>query len=637
MSKIFISYRRLDSRDVAGRIFDHLAKKIHKDNIFKDVDSIPIGEDFREVIAKKIESCDFFFVIIGKRWLDNNLVSLKPLLYDPEDFVRIEIETAIEKKVKIIPVLVSEAEMPKKDFLPESIRDIAFLNAFELRYDPYFKNDVSKLISIVKYKKNFKLLKAVTPLFIISCLAIYYGYLADSIEDEEISNLGEKSEIISATAGAKITDGGLFKKNTPILEKSKGKLQSASLNTLLSVDAIQKTVSNITPSDEKINSEAFKLQSASHDLPRLSSNLILASSENTNLSNLLSQLQSGEKEAGYINFNERDYLYKNNGLDLFSNIYSSFNKKIINKKGVFHYTGEASNLVHYKVVYSNSNLSSSEAKDIKVLIEYDREVFTVEKVPISCVDNGKSILCKGVNLKAGKSATVLFSLLPKKEKIAGISRVIATAIMDDDMVLDNENLARKDINISNNSSSNLYLVASKESSKVDQLSKKVRYDYNFQGGEDKRPFYVEFGHFIGGTTSDSDELRKVFFANEPSAVTYRIDYKNKSKSEATMEELLVEISFNSAIMDIFWLPTNCFSKDKKIQCKLHSLKPNEAHTIYYVLNVKKGKNITGIFKNNLTVASDEKGESKGSSAYLIRHSPDNYDESLVILNPIKKR
>ena len=70
MRNIFVSYRREDSSDVTGRIFDHLKTAFGEEHVFKDVDSIPLGTDFREVINEAIQRCDVLLAIIGEEWLD---------------------------------------------------------------------------------------------------------------------------------------------------------------------------------------------------------------------------------------------------------------------------------------------------------------------------------------------------------------------------------------------------------------------------------------------------------------------------------------------------------------------------------------------------------------------------------------
>ena len=119
MSKVFICYRRTDTADVAGRIFDRLVAQYGAQQILKDVDSIPLGVDFRDHLDRLIAECDVFLVIIGKRWL--GAWGEPARLEDPKDFVRIEIESALARQIPVIPLFVSGASMPSEDSLPESI------------------------------------------------------------------------------------------------------------------------------------------------------------------------------------------------------------------------------------------------------------------------------------------------------------------------------------------------------------------------------------------------------------------------------------------------------------------------------------------------------------------------------------
>src|SRR6187549_2559022 len=100
MPRVFICYRREDSGGYAGRIYDRLKDRLGGENVFRDIDSIGLGEDFVKVVEKTIASCDAFVAIVGKRWLDVDR------LKNRNDFVRLELETAIAEGIKIFPVLV---------------------------------------------------------------------------------------------------------------------------------------------------------------------------------------------------------------------------------------------------------------------------------------------------------------------------------------------------------------------------------------------------------------------------------------------------------------------------------------------------------------------------------------------------
>jgi len=151
MPKIFISYRRADSRKDAGRIYDRLIQSFGKDNVFKDVDSIPLGKDFRGVLREAVAECDVLLAVLGKQWLTIKAEDGSRRLDNPNDFVRIEIESGLQRdKCLVIPVLVDHAPMPNADDLPLSLRELAFKNATIVRDDPDFHKDVNKIISALQ-------------------------------------------------------------------------------------------------------------------------------------------------------------------------------------------------------------------------------------------------------------------------------------------------------------------------------------------------------------------------------------------------------------------------------------------------------------------------------------------------------
>ncbi|MBK9745828.1 MAG: SUMF1/EgtB/PvdO family nonheme iron enzyme [Chloroflexi bacterium] len=147
MPRIFISYRRADSRKDAGRLYDRLVGTFGKEYVFKDIESIPIGSDFRGVLREAVAQCQVFLAVIGKNWLAIQDVNGNRRLDNPQDFVRVELETALERDTCIvIPILVDNASMPAADELPLVLRELAFKNAAVMRDDPDFHNDVTKLI-----------------------------------------------------------------------------------------------------------------------------------------------------------------------------------------------------------------------------------------------------------------------------------------------------------------------------------------------------------------------------------------------------------------------------------------------------------------------------------------------------------
>jgi TIR domain len=145
VKSIFISYRREDSKHISGRVYDKLSQKFGRDAVFKDVDSIPLGSDFRAYIREQVSRCSVLVVIIGKQWRGPNS-SGGFRLNDQRDYLRIEVETALDRRIPVIPVLVDDAEMPSEDELPSSLADLAYYHGISIRPDPNFHTDADRLL-----------------------------------------------------------------------------------------------------------------------------------------------------------------------------------------------------------------------------------------------------------------------------------------------------------------------------------------------------------------------------------------------------------------------------------------------------------------------------------------------------------
>ena len=150
MSRILISYRREDSADVTGRIYDRLVEEFGSRTIFKDVDSIPLGIDFRTYLDAQVAKCEVFLAVIGRDWIKKRSGKGKYRLDDPDDVVRIEIELALKRQIPLIPVLVSGANIPLAARLPISLRELSYRNGIPVRADPDFHRDMDRLIEHLK-------------------------------------------------------------------------------------------------------------------------------------------------------------------------------------------------------------------------------------------------------------------------------------------------------------------------------------------------------------------------------------------------------------------------------------------------------------------------------------------------------
>ena len=125
MSRIAISYRRDDSQSATARIAEKLVSHFGRDGVFMDIDNIPPGIDFLQHIRGTISRSDVLLAVIGKDWLNKGN---KKRLASPDDIVRIEIQTALESGILVIPVLVDNAKMPTARNVPDALKDLLSRN-----------------------------------------------------------------------------------------------------------------------------------------------------------------------------------------------------------------------------------------------------------------------------------------------------------------------------------------------------------------------------------------------------------------------------------------------------------------------------------------------------------------------------
>ena len=147
MPRIAISYRRSDSSAMAGRIFDRLTAHYGATAVFMDIDGIPFGTDFRAHVRKALLETEVLVAVIGADWIGDGLgAGGGARIMEPMDPVRIEIETALEHGVLIIPALVDGAKMPSRDLLPAEFGNFAFLNAVDVASGRDFSVHINRLI-----------------------------------------------------------------------------------------------------------------------------------------------------------------------------------------------------------------------------------------------------------------------------------------------------------------------------------------------------------------------------------------------------------------------------------------------------------------------------------------------------------
>lgn len=145
-------YRRDDSGYITGRIRDFLINEFGDENVFQDVETIPFGVNFKNYIERAVRRCNIMLVVVGEKWLDIENEKGVRRIDDSNDFVRLEIEAALERQMTIWPLFVQGVKRLPPDELPESVRELAFFNGVEIKLDPDFRKDIERLILGLKQR-----------------------------------------------------------------------------------------------------------------------------------------------------------------------------------------------------------------------------------------------------------------------------------------------------------------------------------------------------------------------------------------------------------------------------------------------------------------------------------------------------
>lgn len=214
--RLFLSYRRGDTAAAAGRVYDRILRRLPKSDVFFDVGAIKGGEEFPLRIASAIESSDAALVFIGDKWLDAADAPGRARLEDPEDFVRLEIRLALNRKMLTIPVLVGGATMPRAEQLPPDIAALATRNALPLRHES-FDADTEEIIGAAlgqtpsTYRPSARSVWTRRALFSLAgCLGAEAALLAAAIIHKLIMNAPLAAAIGNAATFGLIVGVGLF-------------------------------------------------------------------------------------------------------------------------------------------------------------------------------------------------------------------------------------------------------------------------------------------------------------------------------------------------------------------------------------------------------------------------------------------
>jgi hypothetical protein len=152
-SNIFVSYRREDTAGYSVPLRDRLVRAFGRKAIFVDTDSIQYGEKFPNVVREQVGKCQVLLALIGPHWLNARYEDGNRRLDDPEDFVRIEITTALQRKIPVIPILFDGTKIPKPTNLPSELAELSVCNALDVRGGS-FHSDIDRLIQNLRLQPN---------------------------------------------------------------------------------------------------------------------------------------------------------------------------------------------------------------------------------------------------------------------------------------------------------------------------------------------------------------------------------------------------------------------------------------------------------------------------------------------------
>jgi hypothetical protein len=147
--QIFISYRREESRWSARSLHGRLCRSFDPEQLFMDIDAIALGEDFVKAIENTVARCEVLVAVIGNNWLTSKDDRGDRRLDNPEDFVRMEIATALKREICVIPVLVDGALMPHPTDLPDDLKPLVRRNALRIS-DTSFDGDCQRLTAAIE-------------------------------------------------------------------------------------------------------------------------------------------------------------------------------------------------------------------------------------------------------------------------------------------------------------------------------------------------------------------------------------------------------------------------------------------------------------------------------------------------------
>ena len=149
MGGIFISYRQSDGAGWANWLYGRLSQEFGAANLFRDVNTTEPGLNYVEAVEHGVGQCEVLIAVIGPKWLTAEDTNGKRRLEDPRDLVRLEIERALARNIRVIPLLTDRTPMPTEDSLPDSLKALAFRNAVVVTNENS-ETDIARLVEVLK-------------------------------------------------------------------------------------------------------------------------------------------------------------------------------------------------------------------------------------------------------------------------------------------------------------------------------------------------------------------------------------------------------------------------------------------------------------------------------------------------------
>jgi len=146
---VIISYRRDDTGAITGRICDRLRARFGAEKVYMDIDSNPIGVDYRAHIDESLGRCDMLLAVIGSHWLGTGEVGARRI-DDPSDLVRLEVTRALARGIRVVPLLIDETEIPSLEQLPEDLKGLKFRQAFRVDSGVDFHHHLDRLCAAIE-------------------------------------------------------------------------------------------------------------------------------------------------------------------------------------------------------------------------------------------------------------------------------------------------------------------------------------------------------------------------------------------------------------------------------------------------------------------------------------------------------